>query len=167
MSVRSKAKGLGLLLLGAAGGALVQYFVDPIQGRTRRARTMDQAGAAMRDVAAEAERQADYRAGQVKGALHEMTDVGESPAPDDKTLKARVESEVLGREGIPKGDVVVNAENGVVQLRGQVESQELIRELQARTRAVDGVRGVQVFLHLPGEPEPVTARPIEASRSAQ
>lgn len=163
MSFWSKTKGLGLLAMGAAAGAAVQYFIDPIQGRTRRAKAADQAAATARDLKGELERQAEYRAGQLKGAVMEATDVGESPAADDKTLKARVESEVLGREGMPKGDVVVNVENGIVQLRGQVATSSLIEELVAHTREVEGVRDVQNLLHLPGEPEPVTEPSVDAS----
>jgi osmotically-inducible protein OsmY len=163
MSFWSKTKGFGLLAMGAAAGAAAQYFLDPIQGRTRRAKAADQAAAAARDLKDEMERQADYRAGELKGAVMEATDIGESPAADDKTLKARVESEVLGREGMPKGDVLVHAENGIVQLRGQVSTSSLIGELVARTREVEGVRDVRNLLHLPGEAEPVTEPSVDAS----
>ena len=49
----------------------------------------------------------------------------------------------------------VNAQHGVVQLRGQVESPQLIDELVARTRSVQGVREVENLLHLPGSPAPM------------
>jgi osmotically-inducible protein OsmY len=166
MSFMSKTKGLGLLLIGAAGGAAVQYFLDPIQGRTRRARTADQAGAAARDVVREAERQAAYRAGQAQGAVVEATKFGEKAAPDDKTLKHRVETRVLGREDMPKGDVVVHAENGIVQLRGEVDDPELIHWLVRHTRDVEGVADVLNYLHPPGQPAPTTEEAVEASRQA-
>jgi len=55
---------------------------------------------------------------------------------------------------VPKGQINVNAENGVVVLRGQVEESELIRDLEAKTRKVQGVREVENLLHTPGTPVP-------------
>jgi hypothetical protein len=166
VSFGSKVKGLGLLIIGAAGGATLAYFLDPDRGRTRRAQASDQLEAALRDGLEEAERRADYHAGQFKGVVAETVDFGESPAPDDRTLKHRVESEVLGRAGVPKGDIVVHAEGGIVQLRGQVERPEVIDEVVRATRDVEGVRAVESLLHLPGEPEPATAAAREASTDA-
>ena len=44
---------------------------------------------------------------------------------------------------------------GVVQLRGEVESQELIDDLVARARSVQGVVRVENLLHVPGTPAPM------------
>jgi osmotically-inducible protein OsmY len=74
----------------------------------------------------------------------------ESGIVDDQTLKAKVESEVFRETEAPKGDVNVNVELGVVYLRGQLEEQSLIEELEQRVRAVRGVRGVENLLHTPG-----------------
>src|SRR5690242_9970969 len=70
---------------------------------------------------------------------------------DDVTLTHKVESELFRNEHEVKGSVSVNTANGVVQLRGEVERPELIEELVARARAVQGVRNVENLLHLPGE----------------
>jgi osmotically-inducible protein OsmY len=77
------------------------------------------------------------------------------PQPNDATLTAKVESEVLGHVGVPSGAVNVNAEGGIVVLRGQVESPELIAELEAKVRKVRGVRDVENLLHLPGAEAPM------------
>ncbi len=74
---------------------------------------------------------------------------------DDQTLKAKVETELFRAADAPKGQVAVNAQHGVVQLRGEVGSPELIDELVARARAVQGVREVENLLHLPGSPAPM------------
>jgi len=50
--------------------------------------------------------------------------------------------------------VNVNAENGVVYLRGQVPRPEMIEELARQARKVKGVRDVQNLLHLPETPAP-------------
>ena len=74
---------------------------------------------------------------------------------DDVTLVQQVESEFSRSESAPKGQISVNAANGVVQLRGQVEQPELIEELVQRARSVQGVRDVENLLHLPGEAAPM------------
>jgi len=75
--------------------------------------------------------------------------------PNDETLKSKVESEIFRDAEAPKGQVNVNAQFGVVQLRGEVESQELIDDLVARARSVQGVVRVENLLHVPGTPAPM------------
>jgi osmotically-inducible protein OsmY len=75
--------------------------------------------------------------------------------PDDARLTDKVETEIFRDADVPKGDVNVNVEFGKVVLRGQVESQELIDDLVARTRGIEGVNDVENLLHLPGEPAPM------------
>ena len=81
-----------------------------------------------------------------------------TPGPgsyDDVTLARKVETEIFRDAGAPKGDVLVNAEHGVVFLRGQVESPEQIQELEKAAKAVDGVKEVETLLHTPGTPAPM------------
>ncbi len=70
--------------------------------------------------------------------------------PDDATLVDRVKSEIFRDADAPKGKVNVNAESGRVILRGEVESEDLIRDLVERTRQVEGVQGVENQLSTPG-----------------
>ncbi len=72
--------------------------------------------------------------------------------PDDATLVDRVRSEIFRDTDAPKAEVNVNAEYGRVILRGQVESEDLIRDLVERTRRVDGVQDVENQLSTPVEP---------------
>jgi osmotically-inducible protein OsmY len=74
---------------------------------------------------------------------------------DDVTLAQQVESELYREESAPKGQISVNAANGVVQLRGEVEKPGLIDELVQRARSVQGVRDVENLLHLPGQEAPM------------
>jgi osmotically-inducible protein OsmY len=76
------------------------------------------------------------------------------PQPDDVTLTRKVETEIFRDADVPKGQINVNAENGVVVLRGEVDQQDLIKELEERTRKVQGVRAVENLLHTPGTPAP-------------
>lgn len=80
--------------------------------------------------------------------LHERP----KPQPDDATLAQKVESEVFRAAHVPKGKINVNAERGVVYLRGELEEPELIERLIAQTRKVQGVRDVRSLLHPPQSP---------------
>jgi osmotically-inducible protein OsmY len=100
----------------------------------------------------------DRYAGQLKGAAGNVTPgAGRAPAEErlnDPALARKVESEVFRDEEMPKGNISVNAEYGVIYLRGEVPSKETMEELATRARAVDGVRAVENLTHLPGEPAP-------------
>jgi osmotically-inducible protein OsmY len=67
---------------------------------------------------------------------------------DDRTLTDRVKSEIFRPADSPKGDVVVDSENGVVHLRGSVPNVELRDRLVGDASAVDGVRRVDDLLHV-------------------
>jgi osmotically-inducible protein OsmY len=98
----------------------------------------------------------DRYGGQLKGAATNVTPgAGGEPAEErlnDPALARKVESEVFRGEDLPKGSISVNAEYGVIYLRGEVPSRELMDELTVRARGVDGVRAVENLTHLPGEP---------------
>jgi osmotically-inducible protein OsmY len=74
---------------------------------------------------------------------------------DDWTLKAKVESELFRDEHEVKGVINVNAQHGVVQLRGQLPSRDLIEALVTRTRKIHGVRDVENLLHTSGTEAPM------------
>lgn len=161
-----RIKGLALMFIGAAGGAAAAYYADPDRGRTRRARTADQIGAALRDGLDTVENQIDYQAGQAKGAVAERIDTGARDY-DPRTLQSKIESEVLGHvDGVPSGEIVVVVEDDTVTLRGPVPTEDQIDEIVRRTRELGPVRAVRNELHLPGEPAPTSQEPIEASHQA-
>jgi osmotically-inducible protein OsmY len=100
----------------------------------------------------------DRYGGQLKGAAAGVAPgAGREPAEErlnDPALARKVESEVFRGEDIPKGNISVNAEYGVIYLRGEVPDREVMEELAVRARRVDGVRAVENLTHLPGEPAP-------------
>ena len=71
------------------------------------------------------------------------------PQPDDVTLARKVETEIFRDADVPKGKINVNAENGKIVLRGEVESPELIDDLVTKARKVQGVQEVESLLHTP------------------
>ena len=74
---------------------------------------------------------------------------------DDATLKNKVETELYRDEHEIKGAINVNAQEGVVQLRGELPSQDLIDTLVERTKKIHGVREVENLLHTPGTEAPM------------
>jgi osmotically-inducible protein OsmY len=74
---------------------------------------------------------------------------------NDETLAHKIESEVLGPEHISRGQVKVNVQNGVAQLRGILDTPELIGDLVRRIRTVEGVRDVESLLHVPTTDAPM------------
>jgi hypothetical protein len=144
-----------VLAAGVAGGAAGAYFLDPQNGKRRRHLAFDRLMALLRRGAGEGERKARYAAGVAKGAAFEAAGAGDGaeslPDPD---LANKVRSEIFRAADAPKGDVNVNAENGVVYLRGEVPTAEDAERLAAQARQISGVREVVSLLHLPGEPAP-------------
>jgi osmotically-inducible protein OsmY len=146
---------LGLIGLGAA----LTYFLDPQQGRQRRAMLQDRLAGFFRSRARRAEQVARAASAQAEGLVQKAKHLDEEPKgqPDDVTLARKVETEIFRDPDVPKGQINVNAENGKVYLRGEVEQPELIRDLEDRTRKVQGVQDVENLLHLPGSEAPATS----------
>jgi hypothetical protein len=143
---------LGLIGLGAA----LTYFFDPAQGRRRRAMAGDRIAAFFRGRARQGQRVGQSASAKAEGLVQKAKHREEEPKPqpDDVTLTRKVETEIFRDADIPKGQINVNAENGKVYLRGEVEKPELIDDLEKRTRKVQGVQDVENLLHLPGTQAP-------------
>jgi osmotically-inducible protein OsmY len=139
-----------------AMGALIAYFFDPDNGRRRRALARDRIPAFFRTASKKAERVGGTATGQASAMKQKATHLKEEekPQPDDVTLARKVETEIFRDADIPKGRINVNAENGKVVLRGEVEQPELIQDLEKRTKKVQGVEEVENLLHVPGTPAP-------------
>jgi hypothetical protein len=136
----------------AALGAALVYFFDPENGKRRRKVTADRLAGFLR--------RQSRKTGDLGKRAHALkqraTHLREEPKPqpDDVTLARKVESEIFRDVDVPKGKINVNAEEGKVVLRGEVESPELIEELVGKTRKIQGVQDVESLLHTPGEPAP-------------
>ena len=95
---------------------------------------------------------------RVKGAVatatprmpgtHKIDDV------DDVTLARKVETEIFRAPDAPKGDVSVDVQAGVANLRGVVADETWITKLADDAKKVDGIKGVNNLLHQPGTPAP-------------
>jgi BON domain len=145
-----------LALLAASAGAAAAFFLDPISGRRRRHVARDKLGARARRTGSRSRRTLRFTRAQLYGYVQRARHSLPHPVPqlDDATLAHKVESILFRDDSVPKGRINVNAENGVVYLRGQLERSELISAIEARARRISGVRGVVSLLHVPGAPVP-------------
>jgi len=139
-----------------AMGALLAYFFDPENGRRRRAMAGQRIPAFFRNASKKSQGVGDAASTQASAAKQKATHLKEEekPEPDDVTLARKVETEIFRDADVPKGRINVNAENGKVVLRGEVEEPELIKDLELRTKKVQGVQEVENLLHVPGTPAP-------------
>lgn len=138
-------------LAGLTAGLM--YFFDRDQGNRRRAAAKDRIAAFGRRLVRRGESAGGGAASQAQALKAKATHLREEPKElDDVTLARKVETQIFRSPDVPKGQVAVNVQRGVVQLRGEVPSLDMLRELVERTRAVQGVRDVESLLHLPGEP---------------
>lgn len=141
---------------GAALGAALAWLFEPSAGRRRRALLRDRSLAFLRRGARSGVRAGKAVGADAYGVGQKAAHLREQPKDlDDQTLKDKVESELFREVDAPKGQVNVNAQDGIVQLRGEVGSPKLIEELVQRTRSVQGVRDVENLLHLPGTRAPM------------
>lgn len=139
-----------------AMGAMLAYFFDPQNGRRRRVQARERIPALFRSASRKAEDAGSSVAAEASAVKQKATHLQEEdkPQPDDVTLARKVETEIFRDADIPKGRINVNAENGKVVLRGEVEEPELIKDLEKRTKKVQGVQEVENLLHVPGTSAP-------------
>jgi osmotically-inducible protein OsmY len=143
-----------VFLIGLGAGALLALFADPASGKRRRAMARDKAGAYRR----RSSKQLAAGGRSVRSGIQARKAQLAHRAPverdyDDATLTDHVRSE-LGRDPLAHQGILVNAQKGVIQLRGQVGSEDDIEELVKRTEEINGVRAVENLLHVPGTPAP-------------
>jgi hypothetical protein len=152
-----------------AVGALLEYFLDPGAGRRRRHVARDRALSRMRRserrIVTRARRAESHALGVARRTINARRPRDERL--DDVTLAHKVESELYRRAGARKGRISINAEDGVVFLRGALEHQEDIQRLGQTAREIAGVREVENLLHVPGTPAPASRSKLERRRSSE
>jgi osmotically-inducible protein OsmY len=146
-----------LLTLAGLAAALT-YFFDPQSGKRRRAMARDRTLAFFRQRGRELGRTAGNVRAEAGGLAQKAKHLKAEETlqdPNDATLARKVETEIFRDPEVPKGQIDVNAEDGVVILRGEVERPELIKDLEEKTRSVQGVKDVENLLHTPGADAPM------------
>lgn len=109
-----------------------------------------------RRVTRRGERAARYAASETGGVARRVAHPrsAQEPPPDDVTLARKVETELFRPPDVPKGKINVSAVGGVVELRGEAQTGEQVKELEEKTRRIPGVSDVRNLLHLAGTPSP-------------
>jgi osmotically-inducible protein OsmY len=163
---RRATERVAVAALGLLAGVALEYYLDPRSGRRRRHAVRERAVARVRRRRQLLERQVRYEAGKVVGLAHQAAKAAshrDAPELDDVSLVHKVETELFRDRSIPKSRISMNAERGVVVLRGQLERDEDIHRVEEQVRKVEGVRDVENLLHLPGTP-PSASRPRGVQR---
>ena len=147
-------RGTGMAFLGAGVGAAAAFFLDPKNGKRRRAVARDWTLARFRSVGRRTVRGVGSRA---EGLRQRVVSLGESDGRfNDPTLEQKVQSEVFRGLDLSSKEISIMVTNGVASLRGSVDRPELIAQIESRVRAVDGIRDVENQLHASGTPAPTT-----------
>lgn len=150
------------VITGAVAGAIAVYFLDPQQGRARRAQFVDWSGARLRR-GWQALNQLGTRTGSNAAAFPQrMVSLRSGSRPgDDLTLRDRVESEVFRNPDLPKGQINFDVASAIVTIRGQVDNAFQIATVEKAVLKVPGVSGVENLLHVDGTPAPNKAQARE------
>jgi hypothetical protein len=147
-----------IALIGLAGGtgALLQYFADPRRGRRRRHVARDRLTATFRRTIWRSRRYLRLLNGKFYGAATRSRhrDAPCNPAPDDNTLRDRVESQLFRDRSVPKRNIKINVSEGVVELRGQVAHPDYIHAIEEKVGHIPGVQAIHNYLHPPHTPAP-------------
>ena len=146
----------GSAAAAVGAGLAMMYFFDPERGRSRRAQTADRVTSSLRRAGRRAGQAARRASAEAYGFSQQVRHMGpDAGLPEnDAVLAHKVETVLFRDPSIDKGRININAEDGVVVLRGTAETPERLREIEDRVRAIDGVRDVRSRLHLPDTPAP-------------
>jgi hypothetical protein len=136
----AQTRSLCQMAAAALAGAAVMYYLDPQQGRRRRALVRDKAIAVSNDTADAARGQSQRITNKVQGMVAaSRARFGHSDEPvDEQTLHERVRA-CLGRVAEHPGAIQVDVTGSVVRLSGDV----LARDVNPIVKAVGRVRGVE------------------------
>jgi len=142
-------------VVGGAVGAATAYLLDPDSGRRRRALLRDRTAAGFRRVRRRAAQKERHLKNVAEGKIAERRSLGpDNRDPDDLTLEDRIRSTVFRRPEVLDHRLVLEVENGVVIVRGEIHSPDESTELVRRIGQDPAVRDVVMLVHLPGEPAP-------------
>jgi uncharacterized membrane protein len=132
---------LSSVLAAAGAAALATYFLDPVQGRRRRAVLRDKTYGNLSDLGDASRVVAVDVRNRIKGTFGAVRQRVVSHDVPDEILAERVRA-ALGRVVSHPGSIEVQASQGTVSLRGPILEREVYRALRA-VRAIPGVHGLR------------------------
>jgi hypothetical protein len=103
-----------------------------------------------------------------KAARRPKPQASQTPKPlGDVAIARKVETVIFRDPEVPKGDIDVNVVDGVLWLRGQAGTPEMIKALEAQAAEIPEVKGVENLLHLPKTPAPTRTDTPPAQRKTR
>lgn len=145
-----------LTLLGVAAlGAGAMYYLDPDNGRRRRALVADRACSVTNDLRDYMDKQTKRGADQMQGMMARFRSRLSAPPPSDQQLLGQVRAH-LGRVVSYPRAVETDVQQGRVMLRGDVLADEF-NLLMAELWSLPGVAAVDSTVSLHTEPTQVSA----------
>ena len=152
----SRGRVLWMCLAACLASATVMYFADPDRGKRRRNMLRDRGLARFRRMGRGIARMWRGAAAETYGVSHRIVHLvpRATDVADDETLRQRIESQLFRDRHIPKGDLNITCEHGLVILRGQLDDPSDIARIEDRVRRMTDVRGIQNLLHPIGTPAP-------------
>ncbi|GLV50959.1 hypothetical protein TBS_15290 [Thermobispora bispora] len=136
--------------LGACAGAAIEYFLDPVCGRSRRARVSDKARRLTRRVQGGAGVLRRDLTNRARGAVARVRYRFHGRHADDRVLHERIRAE-LGRHVSHPHAVDVEVADGFVVLSGDVLEKESGRARRAVAR-IPGVKAVRALWRVHVDP---------------
>jgi osmotically-inducible protein OsmY len=135
--------------VGFIGGVAAAALLDPSQGRSRRAYMQQRGAGIMRRLSRRGARGMRAAESELYGATQKMRHLQpEERQVSDERLLDRVQSELFRDPSIPKGQINVNIEDGVVFLRGHVQDAAVSGDVERRARGISGVDRVENLIHV-------------------
>lgn len=149
-----------IFVAGAAVGMLAGWALGSLIGRRQITGLTDQVSNLNRlvthDLPQSVSEQAAHRGNQFSGIRHAASQAAgfsDNPEPPDneRYLTHKIETEVFRNPDIPKGDINIEAVNGVVTVRGTVRDRRVMQKVLREVENVDGVREVVNYMKTPDE----------------
>ncbi len=131
------------VILGAAAGFAAGLLLAPQTGRRSRKLVVDKVTKYSNDLRDMAEARSKYYSNRMHGMVHEMEDtwhLTSEPTPTDSQVVQRVRADLGHDPNIPLGLLDIEARDGVVYLRGTIDSKETADYVANRVSGVDGVK---------------------------
>lgn len=149
-----------------AGALAIGYLFDREHGPARRQLVFGRTAHLVRRTLHRAGREARYLQGTAARRIeHRLWRLPPKPV-EGRALLDRVESELFAHPGVPHGRLSFEAEGNVIVLRGQLDSESAIWEVEQSVRRIPGVTGIKNLMHVTGTPAPNKAAALRASAKA-
>jgi hypothetical protein len=149
---------LPAILLSGLAGAILMYVLDPHLGNRRRKMAIQKLIGTYHRSTHQLAHIGRTSSARLYGLSQRLTHLrpGEKDTPNDETLTQRVRSQLLRDPAMHRHHLNINAEHGIIVLRGAVDHPEQISKLEKEARHIPGVQGIHNLLHLSGTPAPMS-----------